>query len=125
MKPNRKKKPRRSSREQPTALHYKVVELSTVDESSIERALNEWTPQGWKLDGIQFAMRESSRRPSMAFVFFTREGSAVRAFPGRSFDEAKVRLRQLAGDPAKMPTAVSAWDRLAQLAGDEGEENDA
>jgi hypothetical protein len=26
------------------------------------------------LDGVQFAMRESSKRPAMAFVFFTREG---------------------------------------------------
>jgi hypothetical protein len=35
--------------------------------------LNEWTAQGWQLDGIQFAMRDSSKRPSMAFVTFTRE----------------------------------------------------
>ena len=27
---------------------------------------------GWTLDTVQFAMRESSRRPSMAFVMFTR-----------------------------------------------------
>jgi hypothetical protein len=52
---------------------YKVVELGTVTDEEIEKALNEWTAQGWKLDGIQFAMRESSKRPSMAFVTFTRE----------------------------------------------------
>ncbi len=52
---------------------YKVVELGTVTDEEIEKTLNEWTSQGWKLDGIQFAMRDSSRRPSMAFVTFTRE----------------------------------------------------
>jgi hypothetical protein len=32
--------------------------------------------KGWSLDGIQFAMRESSKRPAMAFVLFTRDGPA-------------------------------------------------
>lgn len=54
-------------------LQYKVVELSTVSEESIEEALNDWTRQGWRLDAMQFAMRESSKRPAMAFVIFTRE----------------------------------------------------
>ena len=54
-------------------LQYKVVELSSVSEESIEEALNEWTPKGWRLDTLQFAMRESSKRPSMAFVIFTCE----------------------------------------------------
>lgn len=52
---------------------FKVVELGTVTDEEIEKVLNEWAAQGWKLDGIQFAMRESSKRPSMAFVTFTRE----------------------------------------------------
>lgn len=52
---------------------YKVVELGTVTEEAIEGALNEWTAKGWHFDGMQFAMRDSSRRPSMAFVLFTRE----------------------------------------------------
>ena len=52
---------------------YKVVELGTVTDEEIEKTLNEWTSQGWKLDGIQFAMRDSSKRPSMAFVTFVRE----------------------------------------------------
>lgn len=52
---------------------YKVVELSTVTDDSLEDCLNEWTAQGWVLDGIQFAMRESSKRPAMAFVVFTRQ----------------------------------------------------
>ena len=54
-------------------LQYKVVELSSVTEESIEEALNEWTARGWRFDGMQFAMRESSKRPSMAFLIFVRE----------------------------------------------------
>lgn len=54
-------------------LIYKVIELGTVTEEAIEEALNEWTAKGWRYDGMQFAVRESSRRPAMAFVLFTRE----------------------------------------------------
>ena len=53
---------------------YKVIELSTVTDDAIESVLNEWTAKGWVFDGIQFAMRESSPRPSMAFVTFSRVG---------------------------------------------------
>lgn len=52
---------------------YKVIELATVTEETIEETLNEWTASGWNFSSIQFAMRESSRRPSMAFVLFTRQ----------------------------------------------------
>lgn len=52
------------------SVRYKVVELSSVTDEEIEAALNEWTAQGWIYDGMQFAMRESSRRPSMAFLTF-------------------------------------------------------
>jgi len=51
---------------------YKVVELSTVGEEEIEAALNEWTAEGWTFDAMQFAMRDSSKRPAMAFLTFTR-----------------------------------------------------
>jgi hypothetical protein len=51
---------------------YKVVELSTVTDESIESTLNEWTAKGYQLDAIHFAMRESSKRPAMAFVVFTK-----------------------------------------------------
>jgi hypothetical protein len=51
---------------------YKVVETSDVTDAALEEILNEWTAQGWSLDGIQFAMRDSSKRPAMAFVVFTR-----------------------------------------------------
>ena len=54
------------------ALTWKVVELSSVTDSEIEDVLNEWSAQGWTLDNVQFAMRDSSKRPSMAFISFTR-----------------------------------------------------
>ena len=52
---------------------YKVVETSTVTDESLEAIINEWVSQGWLLDGIHFAMRESSKRPAMAFVLFSRQ----------------------------------------------------
>jgi hypothetical protein len=52
---------------------YKVVETSDVTDSSLEQILNEWTSQGWRLESVHFAMRESSRRPSMAFLMFVRD----------------------------------------------------
>jgi hypothetical protein len=55
---------------------YKVVEVTTVTDEELETVLNEWTAQGWRLDGVQFAMRDSSKRPSMAFVTFIREGES-------------------------------------------------
>ena len=54
-------------------LAYKVVETSTVTDESIEEIINQWVAEGWSLDGIQFAMREASKRPAMAFVLFTRQ----------------------------------------------------
>jgi hypothetical protein len=54
-------------------IKYKVVELSVVTDESIEDVLNESSADGWHFDGIQFVVREASKRPSMAFVLFTRE----------------------------------------------------
>ncbi len=56
-------------------LVYKVVELSVVTDEAIEETLNEWSGRGWSFDGMQFAMRESSRRPSLAFILFTRNSA--------------------------------------------------
>ncbi|NMB75775.1 MAG: DUF4177 domain-containing protein [Myxococcales bacterium] len=55
-------------------LQYKVAELSTVTDEELEKVINQWVVQGWHFEGIQFAMRESSKRPAMAFVLFTRNG---------------------------------------------------
>lgn len=54
-------------------LEYKVVELSTVTDEELEAAINEKVKEGWNLDGINFAMSQASKRPSMAFILFTRE----------------------------------------------------
>ena len=53
-------------------LRSKVVETSDVTDVELEKILNEWTERGWTLDTMQFAMRDSSKRPAMAFVTFTR-----------------------------------------------------
>ena len=55
------------------SFRYKVVEISMVTEEEIEKVLNDWSAEGWTFDTMQFAMRDSSKRPSMAFVTFTRE----------------------------------------------------
>ena len=54
-------------------LIYKVVEIGSVTEDAIEQVLNDWSAKGWHFDGLQFAMRESSKRPAMAFALFTRD----------------------------------------------------
>jgi hypothetical protein len=53
-------------------LEYKVVEVATVTDEELERVINAAVGEGWRFDGFHFAMRESSRRPSMAFVTFFR-----------------------------------------------------
>lgn len=55
---------------------YKVIETSDVTQESLEKILNEWTAQGWRFESLHFAMRESSRRPSMAFLFLVRSPRA-------------------------------------------------
>ncbi len=55
-------------------IEYKVVELSTVTDEDIEAAINTWVREGWAYDGMTFAMRDSSKRPSMAFIIFTKNG---------------------------------------------------
>jgi hypothetical protein len=55
---------------------YRVVESMEVSDDALTRILNEMTADGWQLDGMHFAMRESSRRPAMAFVVFSRARGA-------------------------------------------------
>ena len=109
---SRKRKSRRRSSGRPPpppeTLQYKVVELSTVDEGNLEHTVNVWVRQGWRLENVQFAMRESSKRPAMAFVFFTRAGDPV---------ETGVRVAEATTEPR----AQDAWSRLAALAA-EGED---
>jgi hypothetical protein len=51
---------------------YKVIELTTVTDETLEQAINAWVVKGWQLDSIRFAMCDASRRPAMAFILFTR-----------------------------------------------------
>ena len=111
---SRARKPRRRSSRRPPAgpvvLQYKVVELSTVDEGSLEYAVNHWVQQGWSLENVQFAMRESSKRPAMAFVFFTRAG-AVEVQAGSAGRRARPGARTPGGGsrlwPRKERTSMS------------------
>ena len=54
-------------------IKYKVVELSTVTDADMEAAINAAVKDGWNFEGVHFAMRDSSRRPSMAFIMFIME----------------------------------------------------
>jgi hypothetical protein len=54
-------------------LVYKVVETSSVTDEVLEGIINDKVADGWSFDGMQFAMRDSSKRPSMAFLIFTRD----------------------------------------------------
>jgi hypothetical protein len=122
MKKRQRRKPsnpsptrRRTIPPEAVVLQYKVVELSTVDEATLENTVNSWVPLGWTVESVHFAMRESSKRPAMAFVFFTRAGVEVPA----DVEAARVRLQRLAEDgpaPVPVPGESAAWERLAQLA---------
>ncbi len=104
------------SRVEPSSLLYKVVELSNVDESALETCLNEYAPLGWKLDGVQFAMRESSKRPAMAFVFFTKAGPAPSHSVPKPRGEALAysHLQALAQVASSEP-ARDPWQRLSEM----------
>ncbi len=54
-------------------MEYRVVETSDVSAESLEKILNECTGEGWRFDGMQFVVKESARRPSMAFLLFVKQ----------------------------------------------------
>ncbi len=58
---------------------YKVVEVSPVGEETLERALNDWSKDGWSVESVHFVTREGSHRPALAYLFFVRGGSPARA----------------------------------------------
>jgi len=62
-----------------SAATYKVVEVSPVGEEGLERALNEWTQEGWSVESVHFVTREGSHRPALAYLFFVRGRAPVRA----------------------------------------------
>ena len=53
-------------------MQYKVIETSDVTGESLQEILNKWTAEGWRYDGMQFVVKESARRPSMAFILFVK-----------------------------------------------------
>ena len=57
-------------------VRWKIAETSTVTDEALEALVNDWVGRGWTFEGMQFAMRESSKRPAMAFVLFTRREPA-------------------------------------------------
>jgi hypothetical protein len=59
-------------------MEYKVVETSMVTDEEIEKILNNWTAHGYLFESVHFVTTESSRRPKMAFVFFTKKGGKYR-----------------------------------------------
>src|SRR5450631_4443662 len=106
---------RRTVPPEQVVLQYKVVELSTVDEATLEDTVNSWVPRGWAVESVHFAMRESSKRPAMAFLFFTRAGTEMPT----DVEAARGRLQRLAEDGQAPPSTAgtgAAWQRLAELA---------
>ena len=57
---------------EPKDAPYKVVEISKVFDEEIEAELNRWTAEGYRFDSIHFVIQPGNRRPSMAFLFFSR-----------------------------------------------------
>jgi hypothetical protein len=60
---------------------YKVVEVSPVDDVTLEKALATWAPQGWELDRVEFVQATGVRRPPMAFMFLRRPATSVASTP--------------------------------------------
>lgn len=70
-------------------LRYKFVELATVREDVIEAAVNEWVSQGWTFEDIRFITIDSSRRPTMAFLWFVRRDPTAPAEPRDEVEPAE------------------------------------
>ncbi len=51
---------------------YKVVEIPKVFDEEIEAELNRWTGEGYRFESIHFVTQPGNRRPTMAFLFFSR-----------------------------------------------------
>jgi hypothetical protein len=58
---------------------WRVVELTDVSDRSVEEALNAAAGSGWRFDSVHFVTQPGNRRPTMAFLFFTRDALPVGA----------------------------------------------
>jgi len=56
-------------------IEFKIKECSVVTDEALEKIINDFVNLGWTFESVQFAMHESSKRPAMAFVMFTRNRS--------------------------------------------------
>src|SRR5262249_6851435 len=65
----------------------------------------------WRFDGIHFAMRDSSKRPAMAFLLFTRPDGRVAEEESRRVED----VEHVSTDP---------WRRLRELAGVQAEDDE-
>ncbi len=97
------------TREPGRYLQYKVVETSAVHDLGLEAIINEWVSKGWQYDGMQFAMHPSSRRPTMAFVLFTREARVEEGGAGEGTGDA--------GDTASETEASDKGDTPGRASG--------
>jgi len=52
---------------------WRVIELADVCDRSIEEALNAAAGDGWRFESVHFVTQPGNRRPTMAFLFFTRD----------------------------------------------------
>ena len=53
---------------------YRVEELPDVNDRTIEEALNRASRDGFRFESVHFVTQPGNRRPTMAFLFFTRAG---------------------------------------------------
>lgn len=51
---------------------WRVVELTDVSDRAVEEALNAASGDGWRFESVHFVTQPGNRRPTMAFLFFTR-----------------------------------------------------
>jgi hypothetical protein len=54
-------------------MRYHVVETTDVTAEGLEQLLNQGAQKGWRFDGMHFVVKETARRPSMAFLLFVTE----------------------------------------------------
>jgi len=54
-------------------IECRVRETMDVSEENLTSLVNEMLAAGYYLDAMHFAMRESSKRPSMAFLIFYKD----------------------------------------------------
>lgn len=52
---------------------WRVMELTDVSDRAVEEALNAAAGDGWRFDSVHFVTQPGNRRPTMAFLFFTRD----------------------------------------------------